>query len=155
MDTSYLTSQVGTIIGQLHGLFDEIGVPSHERESREAEVSLENALSCIVSDCPQLFNALSETLHNHVRHVAAEKNEMTEEAQRIITTIKQMDVSINGPKDQHEYEPEDDDLRVTIPLIPCLQALKEKHLQVSRIHKERFEQVKSKSAADHTWQSMH
>ena len=40
MDTSYLTSQVATIIGQLHGLFDEIGVPSHERESREAEVRL-------------------------------------------------------------------------------------------------------------------
>ena len=79
---------------------------------------------------------------------------MTEEAQRIITTIKQMDVSINGPKDQHEYEPEDDDLRVTIPLIPCLQALKEKHLQVSRIHKERFEQVKSKSAG-YAWQSTH
>ena len=40
MDTSYLTSQVATIIGQLHGLFDEIGVPSHERESREADVRL-------------------------------------------------------------------------------------------------------------------
>jgi hypothetical protein len=39
MDTSYLSSQVSTIIGQLHGLFDEIGVPSHERESRESEVS--------------------------------------------------------------------------------------------------------------------
>ena len=38
MDTSYLTTQVSTIIGQLHGLFDEIGVPSHERESRESEV---------------------------------------------------------------------------------------------------------------------
>ena len=38
MDTSYLTTQVTTIIGQLHGLFDEIGVPSHERESRETEV---------------------------------------------------------------------------------------------------------------------
>ena len=39
MDTSYLTTQVTTIIGQLHGLFDEIGVPSHERESRETEVN--------------------------------------------------------------------------------------------------------------------
>ena len=39
MDTSYLTTQVSTIIGQLHGLFDDIGVPSHERESRESEVS--------------------------------------------------------------------------------------------------------------------
>jgi protein regulator of cytokinesis 1 len=38
MDTSYLTSQVSTIIGQLHGLFDEIGVPGHERDSRESEV---------------------------------------------------------------------------------------------------------------------
>ena len=39
MDTSYLAQQVTTIIGQLHGLFDEIGVASHERDSREAEVS--------------------------------------------------------------------------------------------------------------------
>lgn len=38
MDTGYLAQQVTTIIGQLHGLFDEIGVPSHERDSREAEV---------------------------------------------------------------------------------------------------------------------
>ena len=38
MDTSSLSKQVATIIGQLHNLFDEIGVPSHERESREAEV---------------------------------------------------------------------------------------------------------------------
>lgn len=39
MDTSYLTTQVSTIIAQLQGLFDEIGVPSHERESRESEVN--------------------------------------------------------------------------------------------------------------------
>lgn len=38
MDTSYLSSQVSTIIDQLHGLFDEIGVPSRERETRESEV---------------------------------------------------------------------------------------------------------------------
>ena len=38
MDTSYLTTQVSTIVGQLHCLFDEIGVPTHERESRESEV---------------------------------------------------------------------------------------------------------------------
>jgi protein regulator of cytokinesis 1 len=53
MDTSYLAQQVTTIIGQLHGLFDDIGVPSHERDSREAE----------------LFSALSETLHNQLRQV--------------------------------------------------------------------------------------
>ena len=53
MDTSYLTTQVTTIIGQLHAIFDEIGVPRNERESRETE----------------LFAALSETLHNQLRQV--------------------------------------------------------------------------------------
>lgn len=38
MDTNGLIAQVSTIIGQLNGLFDEIGVPDHERESRELDV---------------------------------------------------------------------------------------------------------------------
>jgi Ase1/PRC1/MAP65 family protein len=38
VDTSYLTTQVNTIVGQLHGIFDEIGIPRNERESRETEV---------------------------------------------------------------------------------------------------------------------
>ena len=38
MDTSYLTTQVTTIIGQLHGIFDEIGIPKNEREAKETEV---------------------------------------------------------------------------------------------------------------------
>jgi protein regulator of cytokinesis 1 len=64
MDTSYLAQQVTTIIGQLHGLFDEIGVPSHERDSREAEVrdlritlyhdaNMSTALLCIVRNLAQ------------------------------------------------------------------------------------------------------
>lgn len=40
MDTSYLTTQVTTIIGQLHGIFDEIGIPRNERDSKETEVRL-------------------------------------------------------------------------------------------------------------------
>ena len=40
VDTSYLTTQVNNIVAQLHGIYDEIGVPARERESREAEVSL-------------------------------------------------------------------------------------------------------------------
>ncbi|KAK0621208.1 microtubule associated protein [Bombardia bombarda] len=128
MDTSYLAQQVNTIIGQLHGLFDEIGVSNHERESRENE----------------LFSALSETLHNQVRTVAAEKKDMIEEAQRILTTIKQMEASLDDTKssrrdNQHDS---DDDLKITYPLTRCLQVLKEKHLQISRLHRERFEQVK-------------
>lgn len=41
VDTSYLTTQVNSIIGQLHGIFDDIGIPSHERENRETEVRVE------------------------------------------------------------------------------------------------------------------
>jgi protein regulator of cytokinesis 1 len=89
-----------------------------------------------------LFAALSETLHNHVRQVAGEKNELTEEAQRIITTIKQMEASLDDNKSRQEYEAED--LEITYPLLRCLQGLKEKHAQISKLHRERFEQVKSK-----------
>src|SRR3569833_1620998 len=38
MDSSQLSQQVHAIISQLRDLFDEIGVPSHEQEAREAEV---------------------------------------------------------------------------------------------------------------------
>ena len=90
-----------------------------------------------------MFAALSETLHNQVKIVSQEKNELTEEAHRIITTIKQMEASLDDVKTHHQYEAEDEDLRVTYPLARCLKKLKEKHLQVSKVHKERFEQVKS------------
>jgi protein regulator of cytokinesis 1 len=69
---------------------------------------------------------------------------MTEEAHRIITTIKQMEMSLDDTRSRHEYEAEDEDLKLTYPLTKCLQVLKEKHLQISKIHKERFDQVKSK-----------
>ncbi|KAI1106243.1 microtubule associated protein-domain-containing protein [Jackrogersella minutella] len=126
MDASYLSQQVNTIIGQLHGLFDEIGVASHDRESRESE----------------LFAALSETLNNQVKHVTAEKKELVDEAQRIITTIRQMETSLDGSRSQHSYCDDDDDLRVTYPLTRCLAVLKEKHMQISKLHRERFEQVR-------------
>lgn len=53
-DASYLTEQVANIIAQLHGLFDEIGVPPNERDSRESE----------------LFAALSETLDHQLKLVS-------------------------------------------------------------------------------------
>ncbi|KAI0393667.1 microtubule associated protein-domain-containing protein [Xylariaceae sp. FL0594] len=124
MDASYLSQQVNTIIGQLHGLFDEIGVPSHDRDNREAD----------------LFAALSDTLNNHVKAVAAEKKDMVDEAERIITVIRQMETSLDDSKSQRNYE--DDDLQVSYPLIPCLKILREKHAHISKLHRDRFEQVK-------------
>ncbi|CAK7198355.1 Microtubule bundling protein [Sporothrix eucalyptigena] len=125
MDASYLSQQVNGIIDQLHGLFDEIGVSNHERETREEE----------------LFNALSEALHNQVRLVTTEKKNMVEDAQRTISAIRQMETSLDDSRSRRDYDA-DEDLQVTYPLTRCLQVLKEKHLQISKIHRERFEQVR-------------
>jgi protein regulator of cytokinesis 1 len=72
-----------------------------------------------------------------------EKSEMTEEANRIIKHIKQMEGSLDDAKTADTYSAEDDSLRLSYPLIRCLQTLKQKHASVSKIHKERYEQVKS------------
>ena len=75
--------------------------------------------------------------------VGQEKNDMLEEARRIITTIKQMEASLDGNRNRHSYQPDDEELKITYPLTACLQRLKEKHQSVSRVHRERFEQVQS------------
>ncbi|KAF2432436.1 microtubule associated protein [Tothia fuscella] len=134
MDTSYLEKQVSTIINKLHELFDEIGVPSHERDTRESD----------------LFTALSETLHNQLRIVTNEKHELAEEANRLITTIKQMHMSLEGGQ-QNEYDM--DNMRVTYPLQPCLVQLKEKHKMVHKLHRERYEQVKKLAQAIESYSS--
>lgn len=126
MDTSYLATQVTTIIGQLHTLFDEIGVSSQEKDARESE----------------LFTALSETLHNQLRLVTAEKADLHNEANKIIKTIKQMQASLDDSSN-NQYQLDEGDLKVTVPLTQCLHGLKEKHNAVSKVHRERFEQVKS------------
>lgn len=68
---------------------------------------------------------------------------MVEEAHRMITTIRQMEASLDDTKPRRDS---DDELKITYPLTRCLQMLKEKHIQISRLHRERFEQVKSMSA---------
>ncbi|KKZ67580.1 hypothetical protein EMCG_06639 [[Emmonsia] crescens] len=125
IDTSYLTTQVTSIVGQLHGLFDEIGVPSHDRESREQE----------------LFASLSDTLQSHLRRVTCEKNDMIDEAQQTIQLIKQMEASLDDAT-KHDHKIDGGDLRVTFPLNRCLKVLKEKYTTISKLHRERFEQIK-------------
>lgn len=63
-----------------------------------------------------------------------------DEAQRMITTIRQMEASLD---DTRRRDQDDEDLQITYPLTRCLQHLKERHVQIGRLHKERFEQVKS------------
>jgi protein regulator of cytokinesis 1 len=115
----------------------------NERLESQRHVTKIVSIALLHTNSRQLFSALTEALHNQVRLVESEKNEMTDEAQRIITTIKQMEASLDDNKAHNEYEAEDEDLKITYPLLRCLQVLKEKHKQISRLHKERFEQVKS------------
>src|ERR1700761_5866448 len=67
---------------------------------------------------------------------------MTEDASNLITTIKQMQTSLDGPTNDRGYHSDDADLKVSYPLTRCLKSLKEKHDQISKLHRERFEQVK-------------
>ena len=61
----------------------------------------------------------------------------------MIKTIRQMEASLDDTKQRNDYELEDENLKVTFPLLRCLKSLKEKHNTVSKLHRERFEQVKS------------
>ncbi len=79
--------------------------------------------------------------------MTAEKKGMVEEAQKMITTIRQMEASIDDGRSRRG-DKDDGDLRITYPLTRCLQVLQEKHKQVRRLHQERYEQVKSKSPPD-------
>ncbi|KAK3935475.1 anaphase spindle elongation protein 1 [Diplogelasinospora grovesii] len=68
---------------------------------------------------------------------------MIDEAQKMITVIRQMEASLDDDKPSRNSQRDDDGLKVTYPLARCLQVLKEKQIQISRIHRERFEQVKT------------
>jgi Ase1/PRC1/MAP65 family protein len=72
-----------------------------------------------------------------------ERNDLTEQAHRLIKTIKQMEVSLDDTKKHNDHQMENEDLQVYTPLLECLQELKEKHNTVSKLHRERFDQVKS------------
>lgn len=91
----------------------------------------------------QLFSALSETLHNQLNSVAKEKHDLTEQAQNLIKTIRQMERSLDDSRTSEQYENEPhNSLKVTFPLHACIQHLKEKHHAIAKLHRERYEQVK-------------
>src|SRR5271156_6687756 len=88
-------------------------------------------------ESPETINLTSK-----LTAISREKNEMTEEAQNITKTIKQMEASLEDDKHSAGYDLDTTSLRVTYPLTDCLRDLKEKYNTVSRLHRERFEQVK-------------
>lgn len=54
-----------------------------------------------------------------------------------------MESSLSDERANGQYELNHDDLRVTYPLNRCIAFLREKNESMSRLHRERFEQVKS------------
>jgi protein regulator of cytokinesis 1 len=68
-----------------------------------------------------------------------------EEAQHLIKTIKQMEGSLDDEKENGRYDLDDGDLQITFPLNRCITVLNEKYAAISKLHRERFEQVKSTS----------
>lgn len=74
---------------------------------------------------------------------------MVDEAKKIITTIHQMEMSLDDSK--HSRGRDDDDLQITYPLNRCLQYLREKHSQIHRLHRERYEQVRSAQTLSKCW----
>jgi protein regulator of cytokinesis 1 len=77
-------------------------------------------------------------------HIYSERETMTLEAQRLITQIQQMESSLTDEMANGQFELNRDDLRITYPLNRCIAFLREKNDAMSKLHRERFEQVKSK-----------
>jgi protein regulator of cytokinesis 1 len=62
-----------------------------------------------------------------------------------------MQTSLEG-KERNSYDLENDN-KITYPLKPCLETLKEKHKMVHKLHRERYEQVKKLAQAIESYSS--
>lgn len=76
--------------------------------------------------------------------IDSEKNGLTEEAYKLIKTVRQMEASLEDNKPKDDYALEEGELQVYTPLNRCVKDLKEKYAAIAKVHRERFEQVQSK-----------
>jgi protein regulator of cytokinesis 1 len=72
-----------------------------------------------------------------------EKHDLTDEARRLIKSIRQMEAALVDDKPHRDSDHQDSDLNITLPLRDCITSLREKQNTVSKIHRERYEQIKS------------
>lgn len=70
---------------------------------------------------------------------------MTDEARRLIKSIRQIEAALVDDKPQRDSDHQDHHLSITLPLRDCITSLKDKHNTVSSIHRERYEQIKSQT----------
>lgn len=139
-----LARAVEGTISTLTKLFDDIGIPESEKRKREVNIytilneCLSQQLKCANSYEPHhpstLFTVRRANIFDY-----SEKEELIEECRKIIKSIKTIERSI------HDNDISDEnDLRITPPLIECLRELKEKERRAIKSHAERFEAVKGK-----------
>ena len=74
---------------------------------------------------------------------AREKHDLTDEARRLIKSIRQMEAALVDDKPHRDSDYQDSDLAITLPLRDCITSLREKQNTVAKIHRERYEQIKS------------
>lgn len=74
---------------------------------------------------------------------AREKHDLTDEARRLIKSIRQMEAALVDDKPNRDSDYQDADLAITLPLRDCITELREKQNTVAKIHRERYEQIKS------------
>lgn len=72
-----------------------------------------------------------------------EKHDLTDEARRLIKSIRQMEAALVDDKPNRDSDYQDSDLAITLPLRDCITELREKQNTVAKIHRERYEQIKS------------
>lgn len=72
--------------------------------------------------------------------VPREKEQLTEKCQKLITSIKQMERSLDDEKSGRRNSNDD---RITAPLTKCLRELKEKHGNIKKQHAERYNAARS------------
>lgn len=131
---SLLANELANVIDTLQGLFDEIGLACHERESREANV----------------YAALSATLQDQLRTVSQDKTKIADECRQLKSQIKQLQHSLG---DIVDYDNDDEESSINVPLLKCLQGLKEKHKMVKKRHAERYDSIKKLALALETYAS--
>jgi len=144
-----LSDEIANVIDTLHGLFKEIGLSPHEREQRESSVyaaisaALDEQLRVVSQYVPFLWGGTlwgGATAAN-AEGIDREKGKMVQDCQQILAHIRQMERSL---ADEDEYDEEEDaDSQITLPLLICLQGLKERHKAVKRRHADRYDSVKS------------
>jgi protein regulator of cytokinesis 1 len=66
---------------------------------------------------------------------------VVEECHQLISQIKEMERSMADG--DAEFDDDDDDFKVTMPLMKCLNGLKERHKLIKRHHAERYDAIKS------------